>query len=78
MDRPGGALLAVGLVGGVFRATGAGGRVFGGVVAAGRNGGLAARLEGVSIVHSSCALGLAGAVLAPAKPLPERSWAYLY
>ncbi len=66
------------LVGGVFRATGAGARVFGGVVAGGRSGGVAARLEGVSIVHSSCALGLAGAVLAPVRPLPERSWAYLY
>lgn len=66
------------LVGGALRASGAGGRVIGGVVAGGRGGGVAVRLEGLSVAFSSCALGLAGAVLAPAWPLPERSWAYLY
>ena len=66
------------LVGGVFRVSGAGGRVSGAVVAAGRGGGVAAYLEGASLAFSSCAVALAGAVAAPAKALPERSWAYLY
>ncbi len=66
------------LVGGSLRVTGAGGRVFGGIAAGLGGGGTAVALEGGSVVHSACALALAGAVAGPVRALPERSWSRLH